>query len=1031
VEAEVIPAEARPYSSLTIGVLAETAEGERRVAAVPSTIEKYVKKGFSVIVQSGAGEPANFSNAAYEAVGATVVADADAVFAGADIVAKVRPPTMEEAGKCRDGSTLISFLYPGANPELTKLLQDRNVTAFGMETIPRISRAQSFDALSSMANVSGYKAVVSAAEAFGRLIPGQMTAAGKVPPAKVLVIGAGVAGLAAMATAKSMGAIVRGFDTRPTTRDQVKSVGAEFLDLPGFELEEGSGGYAKEMSKEFIDAEMALFARQCEDVDIVITTALIPGKPAPKLLSAEMIASMKPGSVTVDLAAEAGGNIATTVPGKVHVTDNGVTCIGWTDLPSRLPTQSSTLYANNIHNFLLSLNGGYKNHYYLDFDDLVTRGACVTHAHEVLWPAPPVPPEMVGAGGGGAAAAPAKAAKEVVTDLFAPTLRQNVLLTAGVASLLGFGMVSPDPSFVKMMQTLALSGVVGVQLVTNVSHSLHSPLMSVTNAVSGLTVVGGLYVMDGGLVPNSTAGALALGAVFISSINIGGGFLVTSRMLDMFKRPTDPTEHNRLYAIPAAALVGGYFGSMAAGYPSLHSSAFTVASLACIGAIGGLASQSTARAGNALGIIGVTGGVATTLGVLNATPALYTQMAGAMVGGSAIGLGVARRVKVTDLPQLVAAFHAFVGVAASLTCAAQFLHEYANFASDPMGDVHKVAIVGGTFIGAVTATGSAVAYGKLDGMLSSAALHLPGKNALNAAMVAASLGAATVFLTNTGFDQQLYALASTGVIAGVLGWHVTMSIGGADAPVAVCMLNSYSGLALAAEGVLLQHDLLLISGSIITCSGAFLALHMCHGMNRSLSNVIFGGIAAVAPGATKDFGEHKEASTPDVVQALVGAEKIAVVPGYGLAVAGAQYPLAAVHELLKGKGKSIEYIVHPVAGRMPGQLNVLLSEAGIPYDDVFEMEEREDMSEYDVVLVLGANDTVSMDAVENPDSPIAGMPVIHVWDAKEVFVSKRSMGVGYAAVQNPLFYHDRCQMWLGDAKASLQDLLAQLQAQYN
>ncbi|OBZ75931.1 NAD(P) transhydrogenase, mitochondrial [Grifola frondosa] len=383
-----------PYSELSVGVPLEIYPNEHRVALTPQNVSLLLKKGFSrVLVEKTAGLQAQFLDQQYRAAGATVVERKD-IFELSDILLKVRPPVFDqEAGLVKEGSTVISFLYPSQNKEIVEALAARKANAFAMEMIPRISRAQVFDALSSMANIAGYKAVLEAANHFGRFLTGQVTAAGKIPPCKVLVIGAGVAGLSAIATARRMGAIVRGFDTRAAAREQVQSLGAEFLEVPFEESGEGGGGYAKEMSKEFIEAEMALFMEQCKDVDIVITTALIPGRPAPKLITKEMVSAMKQGSVIVDLAAETGGNCVVTKPGEVYVHE-GVTIIGFTDLPSRLPTQSSTLYSNNITKFLLSIGGN--GQFAIDLEDEVVRGSIVLHNGVRIPPAPrPVPPPVV------------------------------------------------------------------------------------------------------------------------------------------------------------------------------------------------------------------------------------------------------------------------------------------------------------------------------------------------------------------------------------------------------------------------------------------------------------------------------------------------------------------------------------------------------------------------------------------------------------------------------------------------------------
>ena len=522
------PVKGKPFKELHVSTVREVFKGERRVALTPQATSALTKKGINVSIEKGAGALAQFSDQDYEKAGAKVVDKTGAL--NADVILKVRPPEKSEIPSFKDRSTLISFIQPAINKEVVDALSKKQMTVFAMDCVPRISRAQVFDALSSMANIAGYKAVIEAANHFGRFFTGQITAAGKIPPAKVLVIGGGVAGLSAIGTAKNMGAIVRGFDTRPAVKEQIQSLGGEFLEVKIEESGEGVGGYAKEMSPEFIKAEMELFARQCKEVDIIISTALIPGKKAPILITKEMISTMKPGSVVVDLAAEAGGNIETTRPGECYTDSNGVVHIGYTDLPSRLPTQSSTLYANNITKLLMSF--GDKENYFINLNDEVVRGSIVLDQGKLLWPPPPpkvAPPPP-------APAAEKITAVTVVEDTpFQKTLKSSLTYTGGVTTVTALGLASPNASFSQMMTTFGLSGIVGYHTVWGVTPALHSPLMSVTNAISGMTAAGGLCLMGGGLAPSTTSQGLALGATFISSINIGGGFLITKRMLDMFK----------------------------------------------------------------------------------------------------------------------------------------------------------------------------------------------------------------------------------------------------------------------------------------------------------------------------------------------------------------------------------------------------------------------------------------------------------------------------------------------------------------
>lgn len=515
----------------------EIQPGEKRVASTPDIVEKLVKKGYSVSVESQAGAAASFSDRAFREAGAEIVADARELYSQADIILKVRAPqvhpdtSIDELELMPSGVLLICFLWPAQNEDLLQRLADKGVNAMSMDAVPRISRAQKLDALSSMANIAGYRAVIEASNQFGRFFTGQITAAGKVPPAKVLIIGAGVAGLAAIGTAKSLGAIVRAFDTRPEVKDQIQSMDAEFLELDFEEDGSGSGGYAKVMSKEFIEAEMALFAEQARDVDIIITTALIPGKPAPKLITEEMVKSMKPGSVVVDLAAEQGGNCEVTVPHRV-VEEHGVKVIGYTDMPSRLPAQASQLYGSNLLNLLDELVKDVSVPVSFDFDDEVIRGSTVVKDKEVTWPPPPI---EVSARPSAyeAQKAPVEADLEEV-DVEPSTaeivIRNLAPIAIGGLALFGLGAVAP-PVFMGHFTVFVLSCFIGYMVIWNVTPSLHTPLMSVTNAISSIIIIGALIQVSS---QSSLITILSAIAILIATINIVGGFAVTQRMLKMF-----------------------------------------------------------------------------------------------------------------------------------------------------------------------------------------------------------------------------------------------------------------------------------------------------------------------------------------------------------------------------------------------------------------------------------------------------------------------------------------------------------------
>ncbi|XP_043533343.1 NAD(P) transhydrogenase, mitochondrial-like [Chiloscyllium plagiosum] len=1017
------------YKDLVVGIPKEIYKNERRVAVSPAGVEALVKQGFTVKVESTAGEGAKFSDDQYREAGATINETKD-VF-GSDIVLKVRAPTFNntlgahEADLLKERATLISFIYPAQNPDLMSKLAQRKTSVLAMDQVPRVTIAQGYDALSSMANIAGYKSVVLAANHFGRFFTGQITAAGKVPPAKVLVIGGGVAGLAAAGAAKSMGAIVRGFDTRAAALEQFKSFGAEPLQVDVEESGEGTGGYAKEMSKEFIEAEMALFAKQCKEVDILISTALIPGKRAPILISQEMVESMKDGSVIVDLAAEAGGNIATTKPEEIYV-HKGVTHIGYTDLPSRMATQASSLYSNNILKLLKAISPDKEYFHFEPKDefgygtvDHVIRGTLVMQQGKNLFPAPQPLSVPVSAPVKQKSVAELEMEKEAMVSPFTKTMTSAGIYTTGLAGVLGLGISSPNPAFTQMVTTFGLAGLVGYHTVWGVTPALHSPLMSVTNAISGLTAVGGLVLMGGSYLPSSVPQTLALLAAFISSINIAGGFLITQRMLDMFKRPTDPPEYNYLYMLPGAAFLGGYGASLASGY-NIEQMMYLGSGLCCVGALAGLSAQKTARLGNALGMIGVAGGLAATLGAVKPTPELLGQMSSAMAMGGTIGLTIAKRIEISDLPQLVAAFHSLVGLAAVLTCVAEYMIEFPHLDANPAANLIKTVAYLGTYIGGVTFSGSLVAYGKLQGLLNSAPLMLPGRHYLNAGLLAASVGGLIPFMLDPSYTTGMTCLLSVSALSTIMGVTLTAAIGGADMPVVITVLNSYSGWALCAEGFLLDNNLMTIVGALIGSSGAILSYIMCVAMNRSLPNVILGGYGTSSTGVGKPMeivGTHTEVNVDQAIEMIKEANSIIITPGWGLCAAKAQYPIADMVKMLIEQGKQIRFGIHPVAGRMPGQLNVLLAEAGVPYDIVLEMDEiNEDFPETDLVMVIGANDTVNSAAQEDPNSIIAGMPVLEVWKAKQVIVMKRTLGVGYAAVDNPIFYKPNSSMLLGDAK---------------
>ncbi len=519
---------------MIIGIPKEIAANEKRVSCTPDEVRRIMDLGYDVLVEAGAGVSAGFADQDYVDAGAEAGLNTASLWDRSDIVCKIRPPEMHSGMGChestliRDSRMLISVYEPALRQEMTARIAEAGGTVLALDAIPRISRAQKMDILSSMANIAGYRAVLEAGNHFGRFFTGQITAAGKIAPAKVLVIGAGVAGLSAIGTAVSLGAIVRAFDTRPEVKDQIESMNAEFLELDFEEEGEGTGGYAKVMSEAFIEAEMALFAEQARDVDIIITTALIPGRPAPRLITTEMVRSMRPGSVIVDLAAEQGGNCELTVPNEA-VNDHGVTIIGYTDLTSRMAHQASVLFAANVFHLLDDLTPGKDGNLVLDIEDAIVRGSTVVKQGEILWPPPPLetsvtPPEST--------SAPSESLPVVEST---PRNRAvSTLIGMGVAGILLIAMGSVAPaSFMMHFTVFVLACFIGWQVIWNVTPALHTPLMSVTNAISGIILIGAMLQIDAS---SQLAVWLAIVAVTIASINVAGGFLVTQRMLRMFRK---------------------------------------------------------------------------------------------------------------------------------------------------------------------------------------------------------------------------------------------------------------------------------------------------------------------------------------------------------------------------------------------------------------------------------------------------------------------------------------------------------------
>jgi len=714
-----------------------------------------------------------------------------------------------------------------------------------------------------------------------------------------------------------------------------------------------------------------------------------------------------------------------------------------------------------------------KGVFQIDMKDDAVQNMLISIDGTGRWPdqivsfSPPPPPPQTGA--------LAVLSEEELAAKAEQEQRDSFVRNAGVASLaaaalLAFGVSADSSDSVALMATFCLAGLAGYQVVWGVAPALHSPLMAVTNAISGMTAVGGMLLLGShasetsSLIPDTPAHWMGAVATALSFVNIAGGFLVSGKMLDLFRRPDDPKEYFEFYSAPIVLTLAGLAGAAFAGVGQLGLVAGSVsiaASVCCIAAIAGLAHQKTARTGNLLGMAGVAFGLASTtaeMSLAGASTVAFEQVAALGGLGTAVGSVVASGVGPTELPQTVAAFHSLVGLAAMAGAAGEFLGSSGDLNMGTLSAIYLATLIGG-----VTFSGSVVAFGKLAGKLSSAPLSLPGRDQINIVMATVcALGMAT-FLNPaladslTSMDPDTIQLASLGLVAAVssaLGYHLTASIGGADMPVVITVLNSYSGWALCAEGFLLNNPLLAQVGALIGFSGAILTWIMCQAMGRNVVSVILGG-AGTAQGPAGEAmvheGEVVTATVDGVVESLMLAKNIIITPGYGLAVAQAQFAIADIAKDLAKMGKNVRFGIHPVAGRMPGQLNVLLAEAGVPYDMVFEMEEinedfegekfvSEHNDEYlfhsilifvlnhtdtDVTLVIGASDTVSSAAEDDPNCSIYGMPVMRVWKSGQVYVFKRSIGnTGYAGMQNPILFKDNTEVLLGDAKETCDALHA-------
>jgi len=1226
----------------TIGVLAEEPE-ENRVSITKDAARQLKEIGYNVKVEKGAGLRSSSHDEHYQAVGCDVV-ERDEVISSSQILCRIKAP--QDEFNQMEGKTVISFVA-SRFPENRPIVEDakkNNVTLLDMTMVPRTTVGQKLDVLSSQAKVQGHRAIVEATQAFGRFHQGEMTAAGKYSPSTTLILGCGVAGLAAIGTAKAMGSRVRAWDVRPAAGEQVVSMGAEWVEVDFEENASAAGGYAKESSQEFQNAQQETFRQELKGADIVVTSAAIPGKPAPILITSDMLEGMKAGSVIVDLSCHAGGNCKASEKGKITQTKNGITVIGYTDLPSRMAEQASAMYGQNMVNLIKHVqnyqDAAYRAREKQEKQVDADEDAKALQSYGGKWPdkkkdkdnwekedqrkkarkakkaeenkrkataikgmfVPQLEKELAkpneAEGDGEAAEIIIKSipvcfngadnkgpppppldnrtiqkpeVKKEKAKPFGSAIKGTIILCAIMGILLGIGAAGK----IAVLRSFLLAGAAGYQAVWGVAHALHTPLMAVTNAISGLTVLGGIEIFKS-MFDKAEEGdsddwlAMCLGAMSaaVSTINIVGGFVVTQRMLGLFQRKSDritlqvsgagskdgvnmdgkytqvvtddgapPSFQNasskakivpnmkgipqdlRGYKIQCELQDGrtvfAFFTEETAfkdkaeqkwkdapkapkegekdtraectvvpavgkivvdedkdwtGFYLVLVPLFIIWSLQdptknipvvealcavlCIAALACLATQASANLGCKFGIIGVVTGVATTLiGVAtgpveeslgNSTAAtvgwdspVMLGLSGCIAIGACLGLLIGSSVGPMKLPQTVAAFHSLVGLAAMTTSVAAF------YKSPEAGvTVVNVSALLGNFIGGVTLTGSLIAFGKLNENLGSKELNLPCKNLINLTGLFLFIGVSAYVCLNGGDCWTPNSQCSPGevgkslhwgvaALSSLMGMHLVASVGGGDMPVCVTVLNSYSGWALAAEGFNMEKPLLACVGAIIGFSGAILTKIMCDAMNRDIANVLFGGMNVAAPAKedTTERKEHQEGSDQELAVFLKEAQKIGIVPGYGMAQARAQNPVAALAKELKSRGKTVEFIIHPVAGRMPGQMNVLLAEASVPYDQVKEMDEVNDrMEDYDVCFCIGSNDIVNSAAVEREGCSIWGMPVIQVWKAKKCIFMKRSMATGYAALDNPVFFKENTWMYLGSADTTTEKLLTAFKA---
>ncbi len=927
------------------------------------------KRGLQILVEGGAGRAAGFPDEAYRAAGAEVVRERRRA-ASADVLLMVRGPSANPHRGAADlelthpGQVIIGLLNPLGASEAMAALAERSVTSYALELVPRITRAQPMDALSSMSSLAGYKAVLLAADAAPRLFPMMMTAAGTLAPARVLVLGAGVAGLQAIATAKRLGAVVEAYDVRPEAKEQVLSVGGKFADL-GLDTRALSdkSGYARAQGEEFLARQHEALAPHARAADAVITTAQVPGRRAPVLVTAAMMEGMKPGSVVVDLAAEQGGNCERTRPGET-VEVGGVTLLGPVNLPSTLPFHASQLYSRNVSSFLLNLLG--KNGALAIRADDENRPRDAGDLRRVHRPP---------AGSQGPRGPRRPAARRLTRARGERHEQRRASALSAVRLRPGGG--DGLPHHPARAASLAHAAHVG--------HQRH-----LRHLRRGRAARRRWAIRRGGPAPGRGGS--------------GGGHDQRRGRIPPHRADAQDVSRREEGAMSVASAVG---------------LAYFVASLLFIVGLRSLGSPRTARRGMHLAELGMALAIGGTL--LDRRIVRFEEILTAAAIGSLIGVGIALWTPMTAMPQRTALSHAFGALAAALVGIAHYLEHGASLQTSQL-----VALGFEVMFGSLTVTGSLMAFGKLQEWLPGRPLTFRGQNVFNVALFTV-IAALTAYVVAAPAHRE--AFFTMVPLAAVFGVMLVLPIGAADMPVVITLLNSYAGLAASATGFALQNNILIIAGALDGASGFILSILMCKAMNRPIANVLFGAFGkapekGAPPPATRAF---RSATPEEAASVLDSAARVILVPGYGMAVSQAQHSVKKLADLLAQKGVDVRFAIHPVAGRMPGHMNVLLAEAGVDYDRLFDREQiNDDFPQADVALVVGANDVVNPAAKTDPKSPIFGMPVLDVDRARSVMVLKRSMNPGFAGIDNELFYRPNAMMVFGDAGKTLEAIVAEL-----